>query len=80
METDSQDFIQAVLLHSPTSYSLLAYPIVRTSEHLTEEHALELSLRLDVGLWPEPVYFLVSSDATIVFLEQRDTRINSLVG
>jgi hypothetical protein len=37
------------------------------------------SLRLDIGLWPEPVWLLVSLDATIVFLEQCDTCINSLV-
>ena len=69
---DSRDFIQAVPLYSPTSFSLLAYPIVRTLKHSTEEHALELSLRLDVGLRPEPVLIIVSLDATIVFLEQRD--------
>jgi hypothetical protein len=52
---DSQDFIQAVPHHSPTSFPLLTHPIIRTSKHSTEEHALELSLRLDVELWPEPV-------------------------
>jgi hypothetical protein len=52
---DSQDFIRVVPLHSSTSFSLLAYPIVRNSEHSTEELALYLSLRLDVRLRPKLV-------------------------
>jgi hypothetical protein len=52
--TDSRDFI-LIHLASPTSFPLLTRPIVRTLDHSIEEHALELSLRLDVGLWPELV-------------------------
>jgi hypothetical protein len=41
--------------HSPTSFPLLTHPIVRTLDHSTEEHALELSLKLKVVLRPKPV-------------------------
>jgi hypothetical protein len=50
-----------LLQHSLTSFTFLACPIVKTSEHSTEEHTLDLSLRLNIGLRLLCLWILPSS-------------------